>query len=223
MSNDVKPFSKIRLLKYCFSVFFRETEYSVFNKGRELMVLEIEQAFLFFHIVLKGITESRRGKVWCSSSCNRLVPICNTALLKVYISKTVVTFKLSPGSSRTKTRYCSRDIHTKRFGKASLTAIKAEKDQTREKTLGLMSGFFWAALGTLRTHRTFGVVVGTTTYRVFHSLLGTQRGKLLAELPFWDFRCSSLMMRMNVWCDMMKEVFLSEKSGQFLCAQTFNI
>ena len=45
------------------------------------MVLEIEQAFLFFHIVLKGITESRRGKVWSSSSCNGLVPICNSALL----------------------------------------------------------------------------------------------------------------------------------------------
>ena len=89
-SNDVKPFSKIRCPKYCFTVFYETEKYSFFNKGRELMVLEIEQAFLFFHIVLKGITESRRGKVWSSSSCNGLVPICNSALLQAYISKTVV-------------------------------------------------------------------------------------------------------------------------------------
>ena len=80
-SNDVKPFSKIRCPKYCFTVFYETEKYLFFNKGRELMVLEIEQAFLFFHIVLKGITESRRGKVWSSSSCNGLVPICNSALL----------------------------------------------------------------------------------------------------------------------------------------------
>ena len=74
-------FLKLDVQNTVFTVFYETEKYLFFSKGKELMVLEIEQAFLFFHIVLKGITESRRGKVWSSSSCNGLVPICNSALL----------------------------------------------------------------------------------------------------------------------------------------------
>ena len=102
---------------------------------------------------------------------------------------------------------------------------KRKKIRRGKKLSGSCLDFsFWAALGTLQTHRPFGVRVVLGEYNDLWGVSFTLgNGKLLTQIPFWDFSYTSLMM--SAWISLMwfdkGNIFVGKIRPIPLCSANF--